>query len=176
MSNATAQRQLEAWIKQIGKMASGEDMRELSDLFQDDTLDLLEEQFEKGIGPNGIPYAKKKQPDGQKPLTRTGELKRSFRAERGDRRGFTISSSKMEEYGKYHQKGRKRPWKIKPKNKSLLKFYPNPIPSKAVFAKEVEHPGYPARPIYPSKILPKRYADRYTATARKFWRKKGFKF
>jgi hypothetical protein len=148
-------------------------MRELSGRFQDDTIELIEEQFDKGIGPNGIKLRPKKNPDGNKPLTRTGALKKSFREGRNGSGGFVVTSDKMDEYGKYHQRGRKTPWVISPKNGTHLRFE---VGGHVVYAKKVTHPGYAARPIYPSKNLPKRYADKYTLTARRFFKEKGFKF
>lgn len=48
-----------------------------------------------------------------------------------------------QEYGAFHQTGT-RPYKIRPKNKKLLKFQ---TADGFGFAKEVNHPGLPARPF-----------------------------
>lgn len=173
-NNNASYLRLTNWIKGIARLANAQQMAELADELQDDTLDLIDEQFKKGIGPNGIKLQRKKNPDGKQPLTNTGALSKSFRSGRSGWRGFNVQSDKMDEYGKYHQRGRKTPWKIHPKKPGgVLRFR---IGSQIIYTKEVTHPGYPARPIYPSEKLPKRYYDKYIKTVKNFYMKKGFRF
>jgi len=99
----------------------------------------------KPLTPN-TKAGRRKEGKGAKILQNTGRLKQSF-VSKVMKDGNSVSVGTNNKVAKWHEFGTK-PYVIRPKNKKMLKF---PVVGGFAFAKKVNHPGLPARPMLPSE-------------------------
>lgn len=153
---------LQDWTKRVARLGGREGMGELADRIEEASLELIDEQHEKGIGATGVPLEKKKNPDGKKPLTRTGKMRRSWFTKRT---GLDTRIDNATDYAFLHNQGRRGPWTIRPKKKGGRLAFAGKDGG-MVYARSVTHPGYPMRRMTPhNRKLPARWARRYNAEA-----------
>lgn len=98
--------------------------------------------FSASVDPYGGRWAALRSRSGQ-PLLNTGRLRNSFQAVHG--RDFASVGTNVP-YAEVHQRGM-RPTKIRPKNARVLAWKTSG--GNWRFAKHVNHPGFPARPMLP---------------------------
>lgn len=85
-------------------------------------------------------------------LQDTGRLKQSFSILKDDGSSVTVGTNLF--YAKFHHVGTS-PYEIRPKQSRVLRFM---TPNGFRFARKVNHPGLPSRPLIPSDALAKEIA------------------
>lgn len=146
---------LKEWSSRIARLGGRRSMEGLSEALEHATLDLIEEQHNRGIGANGVKLRPKLENDGKPPLTRSGAMRNSWFTRRHGL-DFTLHNSKF--YSAVHERGAT----IRAKRASHLRFRLN---GRWVSKKEVR---VPTRRMTPSGgNLPPRYAKRYKSEAEK---------
>lgn len=153
MSNDNAFRELEEWTRRVARLGGRKGMGELSERLEEASLELIEEQHQKGIGANGVKLKDKLEQDGNPPLTRSGRMRKSWFTRR---RGLDFVLENTQFYSAVHERGST----IRAKRKPYLKFVVN---GRWVSKKQVR---IPMRKMTPSRgKLPARWSKRYKREA-----------